>query len=97
MTSVRCKFNCTQKGNKNENFLKELDKDRNEKNSEYAILVFLLEIDSELYNQGIVDLSYKYPKMYVVRPQFFIPIISLLRDVALNVAQVKHQLITLRN
>lgn len=64
---------------KNEDFLRELDKDRNEKNCEYAVLVSLLEPDSELYNSGIVDVSHRYPKMYVVRPQFFIPIITLLR------------------
>ena len=68
-------------------FLKELDKDRNEKNCEYAVLVSRLESDSELYNAGIVDKSHKYPKMYVVRPQFFIPIISLLRDTSLKVTR----------
>ena len=67
---------------KNEDFFKELDKDRNEKGCEYAILVSLLEIDNELYNNGIVDVSYKYPKMYVIRPQFFIPMITLLRNAA---------------
>ena len=69
---------------KNEHFFKELDKDRREKNCEYAILVSLLEADNELYNNGIVDVSYVYEKMYVVRPQFFIPIITLLRNAALN-------------
>ena len=68
----------------NEDFLKELDKDRNEKKCEYAVLVSLLEMENELYNTGIVDVSYKYPKMYVVRPQFFIPIITVLRNAALN-------------
>lgn len=67
---------------KNEDFFRELDKDRNEKGCEYAILVSLLEIDNELYNNGIVDVSYKYPKMYVIRPQFFIPMITLLRNAA---------------
>ena len=82
---------------KNEDFLKELDKDRNEKNCEYAVLVSLLEADSELYNNGIVDVSYKYPKMYVVRPQFFIPIITLLRNAAINSMQYKTELALVRN
>ena len=77
---------------KNEDFLKELDKDRNEKNCEYAVLVSLLEMDSDLYNTGIVDVSHKYPKMYVVRPQFFIPIITLLRNAAGNTAHYKAEL-----
>ncbi|MFN5911603.1 MAG: DUF2130 domain-containing protein, partial [Bacteroidota bacterium] len=77
---------------RNEDFFKELDKDRNEKGCEYAVLVTLLEADSELYNNGIVDVSYKYPKMYVVRPQFFIPIITLLRNAALNAAKYKAEL-----
>lgn len=77
---------------KNEDFLKELDKDRNEKNCEYAILVSLLESDSELYNTGIVDVSHRYPKMYVVRPQFFIPIITLLRNAAQNSLKYKTEL-----
>ncbi len=77
---------------KNEDFFKELDKDRNEKKCEYAVLVSLLETDSEYYNAGIVDVSYKYPKMYVVRPQCFIPIITLLRNAALNAAEYKHEL-----
>jgi len=78
---------------KNEDFFKELDKDRNEKNCEYAILVSMLEADSELYNTGIVDVSYRYPKMYVIRPQFFIQIITILRDAALNSVEYKKQLI----
>ena len=82
---------------KNEDFLKELDKDRNEKKCEYAVLVSLLEADSELYNNGIVDVSYKYPKMYVVRPQFFIPIITLLRNAAMNSMQYKTELALVRN
>jgi hypothetical protein len=77
---------------KNEDFLKELDKDRNEKNCEYAILVSLLEPDSELYNTGIVDVSHRYRKMYVVRPQFFIPIITLLRNAAQNSLKYKKEL-----
>ncbi|NCT57301.1 MAG: DUF2130 domain-containing protein, partial [Legionella sp.] len=77
---------------KNEDFLKELDKDRNEKNCEYAILVSLLEPDSDLYNTGIVDVSHRYRKMYVVRPQFFIPIITLLRNAAQNSLKYKTEL-----
>ena len=82
---------------KNEHFFKELDKDRNEKGCEYAVLVSLLENDNELYNNGIVDVSYKYPKMYVVRPQFFIPIISLLRNAALNSLKYQQELQVVRN
>ncbi len=82
---------------KNEDFLKELDKDRREKNCEYAVLVSLLEIDNELYNTGIVDVSYRYPKMYVIRPQFFIPIITILRNAALNSLEYKQELETIRN
>jgi len=77
---------------KNEDFLKELDKDRNEKGCEYAVLVSLLEPDNELYNGGIVDVSHRYPKMYVVRPQFFIPIITLLRNAAQNSLKYKTEL-----
>ncbi|HPW29386.1 MAG TPA: DUF2130 domain-containing protein, partial [Rhodoferax sp.] len=77
---------------KNEDFLKELDKDRTEKACEYAVLVSLLEPDSELYNSGIVDVSHRYPKMYVVRPQFFIPIITLLRNPAMNALKYKTEL-----
>ena len=77
---------------KNEDFFKELDKDRKEKSCEYAILVSLLEQDSELYNSGIVDVSHKYPKMYVIRPQFFIPIISLLRNAAFKSLKYKKEL-----
>jgi hypothetical protein len=77
---------------KNEDFLKELDKDRTQKNCEYAVLVSLLEPDSELYNSGIVDVSHRYPKMYVVRPQFFIPIITLLRNAAQNSLKYKTEL-----
>jgi hypothetical protein len=77
---------------RNEDFLKELDKDRTEKKCEYAVLVSLLEADSELYNSGIVDVAHKYNKMYVVRPQFFIPIITLLRNAAMNSMQYKSEL-----
>ncbi len=77
---------------KNEDFLKELDKDRRQKNCEYAVLVSLLESDSEFYNTGIVDMSHRYPKMYVIRPQFFIPMITILRNAALNSLEYKQQL-----
>ncbi|WP_315810831.1 DUF2130 domain-containing protein [Bradyrhizobium sp. SZCCHNR3107] len=77
---------------KNEDFLKELDRDRNEKGCEYAILVSLLEPDNELYNSGIVDVFHRYPKMYVVRPQFFLPMITLLRNAALNSLKYKNEL-----
>ena len=82
---------------KNEDFFKELDKDRKEKNCEYAVLVTLLEADSELYNAGIVDVSYKFDKMYVIRPQFFIPMITLLRSAALNSMKYKAELAQVRN
>ncbi len=82
---------------RNEDFFKELDKDRNEKKCEYAVLVTLLESESELYNGGIVDVSHKYPKMYVIRPQFFIPIITLLRNAALNSLKYKAELALVRN
>ena len=82
----------TSNKNKNEDFLKELDKDRNEKGCEYAVLVSLLESESELYNSGIVDVFHRYPKMYVIRPQFFIPIITLLRNAALNALKYKAEL-----
>lgn len=82
---------------KNEDFFKELDKDRKEKNCEYAVLVTLLEADNETYNYGIVDVSYKYEKMYVVRPQFFIPIITLLRNASLKSISYKKQLIEMQN
>ncbi|MFJ3048429.1 DUF2130 domain-containing protein [Herbaspirillum chlorophenolicum] len=78
--------------NKNEDFLKELDKDRTEKGCEYAVLVSLLEPDSELYNTGIVDVFHRHPKMYVVRPQFFLPLITLLRNAAMNSLQYKSEL-----
>jgi len=82
---------------KNEDFFRELDKDRTEKKCEYGVLVSLLEVESELYNVGIVDVSYKYQKMYVVRPQYFIPIITLLRNAALNSMKYKAELNLIRN
>lgn len=82
---------------KNDDFLKELDKDRTEKKCEYAVLVSLLEAESEFYNTGIVDVSHKYNKMYVVRPQFFIPIITLLRNAAMNSMQYKSELALVRS
>jgi len=87
----------TSSKKKNDDFLKELDKDRTEKKCEYAVLVSLLEADSELYNVGIVDVSYKYTKMYVVRPQFFIPIITLLRNAAMNSLAYKLELALVKN
>jgi hypothetical protein len=82
--------------NRNEDFLKELDKDRTEKGCEYAVLVSLLEPDSELYNTGIVDVFHRHPKMYIVRPQFFLPIITLLRNAAMNSLQYKSELALVR-
>ena len=87
----------TTKKTKNKDFFKELDKDRTEKKCEYAVLVSLLEIDNELYNQGIVDVSHEYDKMYVIRPQFFIPIITLLRNAAMNSMKYRAELILSRN
>lgn len=86
----------TSTKHKNEDFLKELDKDRREKNCEYAVLVTMLEADSEYYNTGIVDVSHKFEKMYVIRPQFFIPMITLLRNAALNALQYKAELAEVR-
>ena len=98
MFEMKNEMDETTTKHKNEDFLRELDKDRREKKCEYAVLVSLLEIDNELYNNGIVDVSYKYEKMYVIRPQFFIPMITLLRNAALNslgyrqeLEVVKHQ------
>ena len=82
---------------KNEDFLKELDKDRREKGCEYAVLVSLLEPDSELYNSGIVDVSYRYPKMYVIRPQFFIPMITILRNAARNSLEYRKELAAVKS
>ena len=87
----------TKTKKKNEDFFKELDKDRNEKGCEYAVLVSLLEPESELYNVGIVDVSHRYPKMYVVRPQFFMQMITLLRNAALNAMQYKAELALARS
>ena len=92
MFEMKNESDTTATKNKNEDFLKELDKDRTEKKCEYAVLVSLLEPDNDLYNGGIVDVFHRYPKMYVVRPQFFIPIITLLRNAALNSLQYKNEL-----
>ena len=92
MFEMKNETDTTSTKHKNEDFFKELDKDRREKDCEYAIMVSLLEPDSDLYNTGIVDVSYRYPKMYVIRPQFFIPIITLLRDAAKNSLQYKNEL-----
>ncbi len=92
MFEMKNESDTTATKSKNEDFLKELDKDRTEKKCEYAVLVSLLEPDNELYNGGIVDVFHRYPKMYVVRPQFFIPIITLLRNAALNSLTYKNEL-----
>ena len=92
MFEMKNESDSTDKKKKNEDFFKKLDKDRTEKGCEYAVLVSMLESESDLYNTGIVDVSYKYPKMYVVRPQFFIPIITLLRNAAMNSIQYKTEL-----
>ena len=92
MFEMKNEMDETATKHKNEDFLKELDKDRREKKCEYAVLVSLLEIDNELYNNGIVDVSYKYEKMYVIRPQFFIPMITLLRNAAMNSLQYRREL-----
>ncbi|MBR6412690.1 MAG: DUF2130 domain-containing protein [Alphaproteobacteria bacterium] len=97
MFEMKNEMDTTATKHKNEHFFKELDKDRQEKGCEYAVLVSLLESDSELYNTGIVDVSYKYPKMYVIRPQFFIPIITLLRNTSMNSVQYRRQLVEYRN
>ncbi len=97
MFEMKNEMDTTSTKHKNEDFFKELDKDRREKNCEYAVLVSMLEADSELYNTGIVDVSHRYEKMYVVRPQFFIPIISLLRNAALNSLKYKEELQLVRN
>lgn len=97
MFEMKNEADTTATKKKNEDFFKELDKDRNEKGCEYAVLVSMLEADNELYNSGIVDVSYKYPKMYVIRPQFFIPIITLLRNAALNSLQYRQELAVIRN
>lgn len=97
MFEMKNENEATATKHKNEDFFKELDKDRKEKKCEYAVLVSLLESDSELYNTGIVDVSYKYEKMYVIRPQFFIPMITLLRNAALNSMKYKEELAIIRN
>lgn len=97
MFEMKNEMDTTATKHKNEDFFKELDKDRREKGCEYAVLVSLLEIDNELYNNGIVDVSYKYEKMYVIRPQFFIPMITLLRNAALNSLQYRQELQVVKN
>jgi len=97
MFEMKNEMDQTATKHKNEDFFKELDKDRREKGCEYAVLVSLLEIDNELYNNGIVDVSYKYEKMYVIRPQFFIPMITLLRNAALNSVKYRQELQAVKN
>ncbi len=97
MFEMKNEMDTTATKRRNEDFFKELDKDRNEKKCEYAVLVSLLESDNELYNNGIVDVSYRYPKMFVVRPQFFIPIISLLRNAALDSLEYQKKLAEIQN
>jgi hypothetical protein len=92
MFEMKNEVDTTATKKKNEDFLKQLDKDRTEKGCEYAVLVSLLESDNELYNSGIVDVFHRYPKMYVVRPQFFIPIITLLRNAAMKSLEYKREL-----
>jgi hypothetical protein len=96
MFEMKNESDTTATKKRNEDFFKELDRDRQEKGCEYAVLVSLLESDSELYNTGIVDVSYRYPKMYVVRPQFFIPIITLLRNASMNSLKYKTELAHVR-
>ena len=97
MFEMKNEADMTATKHKNEDFLKELDKDRTEKNCEYAVLVSLLEIDNEYYNNGIVDVSHKYDKMYVIRPQFFIPLITLIRGLATNSLKYKKELQIIQN
>jgi hypothetical protein len=97
MFEMKNESDATASKKKNEDFFKELDKDRNDKKCEYAVLVTLLEAESEYYNTGIVDVSHKFNKMYVVRPQFFIPIITLLRNASMNSMQYKAELNHIRN
>ena len=96
MFEMKNEIDTTATKSKNEDFFKELDKDRNEKGCEYAVLVSLLEPDSELYNAGIVDVFHRYPKMYVIRPQFFIPMITLLRNAAMHSLKYKSELALIR-
>ena len=97
MFEMKNESDTTASKHRNEDFFKELDKDRNEKKCEYAVLVSMLEAESDLYNGGIVDVSYRYPKMYVIRPQFFIPLITLLRNAALNSLEYRRQLMIVQN
>lgn len=97
MFEMKNEADTTATKHKNEDFFRELDKDRTEKGCEYAVLVSLLEIDSEFYNNGIVDVSYRYPKMYVIRPQFFIPMITLLRNAAQNALRYRQELQAVRS
>ena len=97
MFEMKNEMDTTATKHKNEDFFKELDKDRKEKKCEYAVLVSMLEADNELYNGGIVDVSYRYPKMYVIRPQFFIPLISILRNAALSSLEYRSQLAIIQN
>ncbi|MBQ6052946.1 MAG: DUF2130 domain-containing protein [Clostridia bacterium] len=97
MFEMKNEMDETATKHKNEDFFKELDKDRREKKCEYAVLVSLLEADNELYNSGIVDVSYKYEKMYVIRPQFFIPLITILRNAAMNSLSYRQELALVRN
>ncbi len=97
MFEMKNEADATATKKRNEDFFKELDKDRNEKHCEYAVLVSLLEPESELYNSGIVDVSHKYPKMYVIRPQFFISMITVLRNAALNSISYQQQLAEIKN
>lgn len=97
MFEMKNEMDETATKHKNEDFFKELDKDRKEKNCEYAVLVSMLEADNEYYNNGIVDVSYRYDKMYVIRPQFFIPMITLLRNAALNSLKYQRELQVVKN
>ena len=97
MFEMKNENDTTATKHKNEDFFKELDKDRNEKKCEYAVLVSMLEPENEYYNAGIVDVSYRYPKMYVVRPQCFIPFITLIRNAALASSEYKNQLVLVKN
>ena len=96
MFEMKNEMDTTATKHKNEDFFRELDRDRREKNCEYAVLVSLLEGESELYNTGIVDVSYRYEKMYVIRPQFFIPLISVLRNASMNAVKARRELARMR-
>lgn len=97
MFEMKNEMDQTEKKHKNSDFFAKLDKDRKTKKCEYAVLVTMLEADSELYNQGIVDVSYQYEKMYVIRPQFFLPMITILRNTAMNALEYKQELANVRN